>query len=512
MKYLIPVLIFTIVMIAASSVAVVTGTAPNPTAGLPSFTTGTLPGAQTPSGNAADTGITPTQTIRPRSGEVEVPVRSVSTPTPEPTRTTPQPTRVEQETPTPRPTATPPRTTVPPTPTPTSPITQRGTPTPVITQPVETVTVFVYPSGPVYLPSYYYPPGYSYPISSYYPAGSLVVTSSPTNAIVIVDGYNSETTPWVFTNMLPGYHTIEIDYPGYQPYITSVYVDVGASPEIDASLVPLQTYGSMFIDSTPQGADVYVDGNYEGTSPVTVGGIAEGPHQVELHLAGYEVLTRTVSVTAGQGSTMNLVMAPYSSSSQYGSIDISSDIPGAVIYLDGTYKGSTLSGTTFNIISVGPGSHTLLLHVPGYTDFTRTVAVSAGQITTVKAIFGQQTANVAAQAAQPGVQGTQGGSIIASSSPAGGEVYLDNQFRGVAPVTIYDVASGTHIVNMKLAGYADWSDSVSVPAGQIVPVAAVFTAGTSAAPSSTRSPLSPAIALGALAVACAGLIITRRRR
>jgi hypothetical protein len=330
---------------------------------------------------------------------------------------------------------------------------------------------------------------------------------------VILDGNNAETTPWVFTSVLPGYHTVEIDYPGYQPYITNVYVDVGASPEIDASLVSLQTYGSMFIDSTPQGADVYVDGNYEGTSPVTVAGVSDGPHQVELHLAGYEVLTQTVSVTAGQGSTMNLVMVPYSSSSQYGSIDISSDIPGAVIYLDGTYKGSTMSGSTFNIISVSPGSHTLLLHVPGYTDFTRTVQVSTGQIATVNAVFGQQAAGVLAQGAQPGVQGTlAGGSIIASSSPAGGEVYVDNQFRGVAPVTIYNVASGTHVINMKLAGYADWSSSVNVPAGQMVPVAASFTPGTAAGPSTTRASLPPTIALVALAAACAGLTVIRIRK
>jgi hypothetical protein len=510
-KYFLPIILCTLILIAVSPAAAGTLAAPDPAAHPSSVSAVTLPGADTPAGNAGDIRVTPTPTIRPRSGEVETPVRPVPAPTPVPVQVTPQQTRVEQETPPPRPTVTPPPVTVPPTPTP--PVTGRGgTPTPVITQPVVVVTVPVYQSGPVYLPSYYYPPGYSYPISSYYPAGSLVVTSSPSNAIVIVDGYNSETTPWVFTNVLPGYHTVEIDYPGYQPYITSVYVDMGSSPEIDASLVPLKTYGSMFIDSTPQGADVYVDGNYEGTSPVTVAGIAEGPHQVELHLAGYDVLTRTVSVVAGQGSTMNLAMAPYSSSSQYGSIDISSDVPGALVYLDGTYKGSTMSGNTFSIISVTPGSHTLLLHVPGYTDFTRSVQVSSGQIATVNAVFGQQAAGVYAQAAQPGVQGTPaGGSIIAGSSPAGGEVYLDNQFRGVAPVTIYGVAAGTHIINIKLAGYADWSSSVNVQAGQMVPVTATLTPGTTAAPSATRAPLTPLVALVALAAACAGLITARRK-
>ena len=107
------------------------------------------------------------------------------------------------------------------------------------------VTVYVYPSGSIYSPVYYYPPGYGFPITSYYPTGSLVVTSSPSNAIVILDGYNSQTPPVVFTGLMPGYHTVEVDYPGYEAYVTNVYFDNGGSNEVDASLTPLVTYGSM---------------------------------------------------------------------------------------------------------------------------------------------------------------------------------------------------------------------------------------------------------------------------
>ncbi len=62
------------------------------------------------------------------------------------------------------------------------------------------------------------------------------------------------------------------------------------------------------MDSTPQGADVYVDGNYQGTTPVTVSALSAGAHQVELHLAGYEVLTSTEYVTGGQTTVANLAL------------------------------------------------------------------------------------------------------------------------------------------------------------------------------------------------------------
>ena len=412
--------------------------------------------------------------LPPPSGEVVFPITRHVTPTPTTRRTTipatptilrttisPTPT-IPRTTVTATPTISPTTIPVPPTILQTSPsATPTVPPTTILTTqttsvPVVTVTVFVYPSGSVYRPAYYYPAGYPYDSSSYYPpyypydvnsyysTGTLTVTSNPPGATVIVDEYNSELTPWVFTGLPTGYHTVEVIYPGYDTYTTNVYVDTGASIEVNADLNGQVSYGSMFINSNPQGADVYVDGNYQGTSPVTVGAMSEGSHQVEIHLAGYEVLTTTEYVSAGQGTVVNLAMVPYSSSSAEGSIDITSNLPGALVYLDGIYKGATQAGTTFNVIAVSPGSHTILLHVPGYTDFTQTVQVNAGQISNINPAFTAQQNPVPSSPAT--------GSIIVTSTPTGGQVYVDNQLRGAAPVTIYTVATGTHIINLKLAG------------------------------------------------------------
>jgi hypothetical protein len=452
-----------------------------------------------------------------RSGEVEVPVVRTTTIAPTHTLNTAQttPSKTEEQTTTvittlthtPTKTLSPTPTHTPtPTQTPTKTISPTLTHTPTVfptqqlttqptTVPVVTVTVFVYPYGPVYYPDYYYPTGYPYPYGSYYPSGSLTVISSPSDAIVIIDGYTTKNTPYVFTNLMPGYHTVEIDYPGYEAYVTSIYIDSGASQELDASLIPLVMRGSLFVDSRPEGADVYVDGNYQGTSAVTVSGLAAGIHQIEFHLAGYEVLTQMVDVLSGQGTNINAVLIPYASSSTSGSIDISSDLPGALVYLDGIYKGSTQSGTIFNIIAASPEPHSLLLHEPGYSDFTQTVVVYSGQIAHVHATFVQSTTDQQALASVS----QQPGSIHATSIPSGGEVYLDNQFRGVAPVTIYNVAPGNHIVNMKLAGSSDWSTSVQVDAGQVVAVPATFTPSGSPVP--TRAGLPAAVLVAALLIA-----------
>jgi len=481
---------------------------------------------------------TPQPTQRRISGEVEHPITHPIRPfTPGPTPVSVPPPRPTVRTPLPTPRGTPPVTTIPRTPPPrtTSPTPQtttpERTPTPVPTSgattspttvsttapttsptvqettaptptpsptPVTTVVVTVtvpvyrYPNGRAYSPVYYYPPGYGYPITSYYPSGTLTVTSNPSDAIVLLDGTNSETTPWIYTNLVTGYHTVEVDYPGYEAYVTNVYVDNGASPEVDAELTPLQTYGSMLVDSSPEGAGIFIDGNYEGITPTTVGGLSPGLHQVEAHLAGYMVQTQMVTISSGQGNNINIAMQPYSTvTTSEGSIEITSNVPGALVYLDGIYKGAVKSGNTFDVIAISPGSHTLLLHSDGFTDFTQTIDVSGGQVSYVTADLGPVSLQGPASA-------TQTGSLVITSSPAGGQVFLDNVFRGVAPVTIYDVAPGDHIVNMKLAGYSDWSGSATVQSGQVAQVAAQFAPSSAPAAAATRTALPVGVSLAAI--------------
>jgi hypothetical protein len=58
--------------------------------------------------------------------------------------------------------------------------------------------------------------------------------------------------------------------------------------------------GTVFVDSRPQGAKVFIDGREYGTTPLRVPEVAIGSHVVRLELPDHRAWTNTIRVTAGQ--------------------------------------------------------------------------------------------------------------------------------------------------------------------------------------------------------------------
>jgi hypothetical protein len=58
--------------------------------------------------------------------------------------------------------------------------------------------------------------------------------------------------------------------------------------------------------------------------------------------------------------------------------------------------------------------------------------------------------------------------------PAGGDLYLDNEYRGRTPATVTAVPAGAHTVEVRLAGYEPWSAPVKVTRGSGASLAAVL--------------------------------------
>jgi hypothetical protein len=62
--------------------------------------------------------------------------------------------------------------------------------------------------------------------------------------------------------------------------------DQGAAAELEVS-------------STPDGADIEIDGNFVGSTPSTLG-VAAGPHQLSVKKAGFKPWERKITVTSGR--------------------------------------------------------------------------------------------------------------------------------------------------------------------------------------------------------------------
>jgi hypothetical protein len=78
----------------------------------------------------------------------------------------------------------------------------------------------------------------------------------------------------------------------------------------DASSVP--SAGALSIDSDPPGANVYVDGQFAGQTPVSVNKLAAGDHRVRVMKDGFLENGRTVSVSAKQPSSVQVKLTPNS--------------------------------------------------------------------------------------------------------------------------------------------------------------------------------------------------------
>jgi hypothetical protein len=133
--------------------------------------------------------------------------------------------------------------------------------------------------------------------------------------------------------------------------------------------------GSIFISSSPLGADVYLDGSYRGTTPLVVKDVDVGLHRVKVSKPGYKESTDYVYVSAGKR-----ISVQFSLSVQPASIYVLSTPSGANVYLDGEYRGTTPTG-----LSVSPGSHEIKLTKPGYKDYNTTIFIGAGEIRRIQA-------------------------------------------------------------------------------------------------------------------------------
>jgi hypothetical protein len=66
---------------------------------------------------------------------------------------------------------------------------------------------------------------------------------------------------------------------------------------------------SVAFHSSPNNAEVYVNGEFRGTAPLNLH-LAAGTHKVELRLEGYQVWERELTVVAGNDTRVAATLQP----------------------------------------------------------------------------------------------------------------------------------------------------------------------------------------------------------
>jgi CRISPR/Cas system-associated exonuclease Cas4 (RecB family) len=300
--------------------------------------------------------------------------------------------------------------------------------------------------------------------------GTIEVTSVPTGAEVFLDGLTQGMTPLVIPDVSNGIHTLRLELSGYVPWEEPVIVTAGETTFIHATLTTVPpANGSVTVQSDPDGANVYLDGEMKGLTPVAITGVSPGPHIVRIEKTGYIPYQKDITVTAGSTTIVSAALASVPPPTT-GSVNIESEPEGANVYLDGGLVGIT----PLLVSNLTPGNHVVIIELTGYETYENSsVPVMAGATTLVSAVL----------ELTPPPPDT--GAIDITSSPADAAVYLDGVLKGTTPLSIVNLDPGSYTVRIEKSGYEVWEENITVSAGETELVEAALTPIPSPTPTVT---------------------------
>jgi hypothetical protein len=251
--------------------------------------------------------------------------------------------------------------------------------------------------------------------------GTISVSSFLDDTSISLDGAYKVKSPIRLNIPKQGFHNVTLNHAGYEDLSLSLNTDPDKNILISPIFTSTSKNGSISI-SSPANASIYLDGKYEGETPITLYDIGQGSHDISLKLKENDNTEGSISVLSNPG--------------------------GASINLDGMYQGETPK----ILENVTQGSHTIDLNLAGYDDFSQNINVVAGKTIQIsKKLTKSQN---------------ETGAISVFSSPDGASVYLDDEKKGETPTTLNNIGQGSHKITLRLTGYKDKSLNINVVAGE----------------------------------------------
>jgi len=233
-----------------------------------------------------------------------------------------------------------------------------------------------------------------------------------------------------------------------------------------AVVAPVVIPGQALVDSSPQGAQLQIDGKTDSSwlTPINLAGLNPGKHIIAANKAGYSTEIRSIEVTAGSKSTLLFHLTAVNSL-----VVVKSTPAGAAIALDGKATGKVTPAQ----FSVDKGAHTLLLRKQGYLDETVTTELGPAQnflyAPTLKVLgnvedmrtmgkmnklFGRAGETIAGM-----------GAISVHTQPKGAQVVINQRILDkTSPVQVM-LGPGNYVVDITMTGFKPVHKVISVDKG-----------------------------------------------
>ncbi|MFQ6039870.1 MAG: PEGA domain-containing protein [Candidatus Poribacteria bacterium] len=259
--------------------------------------------------------------------------------------------------------------------------------------------------------------------------GILVIDILPAGATVEIDGKVVGDSP-IRKRVFVGTHRIKVIKGGYGPLIIrGIQIERGKKVEISRKLPSL-------IRSNPPGAEVYIDGEYKGKTPLPFE-FQMGYHRVLLKKPKYVDVAKRFFIA-------DMVMKPMpvfdlTPAETVYPVSISSQPPGAIIYIEGSRRGETPKQ-----LELPADRYSIRIFKEGYHEITDELIIPDMKeyATVLKPIIFY-------------------GSISVNVQPFA-TVYLDGRKIGETPIELEKVPVGIHTIRLTRPGFVDIKRKIKI--------------------------------------------------
>jgi len=276
---------------------------------------------------------------------------------------------------------------------------------------------------------------------------TISIDSIPDGAQVLIDGNSAGVTPVKGYQVNEGTHAIVLKREGYNDINDTVTIGKGDNLTRQYTLTKVATETTVSITSTPDGAKVYIDGNYAGNAPLNGHKLPIGQHSIKATKDGYEDYNGTFTVSAQDVNKMISIVLTKKIQTSYvvktGRLYVNSSPTGAGIYLNGKLKGNTPQTFTLD-----PGKYTVKISKNGYVPYTQTIEVKRGGSYTIsRKLVKYAMVNI-------------------TTNPLYATIYLNGVKVGSSPLFFYRVAPGHYTLRIVKSGYVEYKGEFTVNGGE----------------------------------------------
>ena len=218
--------------------------------------------------------------------------------------------------------------------------------------------------------------------------------------------------------------------------------------------------GQLNVDSTPEGAQVQVDGRAAGVTPFSLANLMPGQHLVTISKPGFVTDSRTVNVGSGSKAVMNVQLPALAAA-----VSAHSEPAGAAVWMDGKDTGKV---TPAQISVERPGNHTFVFKKQGYLDESANANLQVGQTfqlaPTLRALgntdeirFGGKFKKVFGGSDTAGM-----GVVSIKTQPKGAQIAVNNRLLDRASPADFYLNPGNYVIDVTMTGFKNLRKVITV--------------------------------------------------